>query len=114
MKAELLMGIVTQRLLGSVSICGPDSSSGNRGAGYQTNPGTVPFTGFCWLCMTPLKLLQVLTGGGNGWESGWIVHGMLLPKAFWIMTVAKKAHCPESSPAYLGHSWHGGGEKALA
>lgn len=66
---------------------------------------------FLSLWMTSLKLLQILTGGGNGWEPGWIVYGMLLPKAFWIMTVAEKAHCPESSPVYSGHSWHTGAEQ---
>lgn len=43
---------------------------------------------FPWLWMTPLKLLQI--GGGNGWELGWIIYGILLPKAFWIMTLGKK------------------------
>lgn len=50
------------------------------------------------LWMTPLKILQL--GGGNGWELGWIVYGILLPKAFWIMAVGKKVHYPESLPVF--------------
>lgn len=71
---------------------------------------------FHWLWMTPLKLLQIPTGGGNGWEVGWIIYGILVPQAFWIMTVAKKL-IVQKAPLFIwvtaGTFEHSSGEKAL-
>lgn len=84
MKAELLMGVVTQTLPGWVSIGGLVPAVEIQEFG-QSQWHKARESSSHWLWMAPLKLLQILTGGGNGWELGWRVYGILLPKAFWIM-----------------------------
>lgn len=64
---------------------------------------------FHCLWMTPLKFLEIPTGGGNSWESGWIVNGILgtryKPSGSWLL---QKKLIVQKVPVSLGDpSWFG-------